>query len=120
MHLARSSISLALVICTPFILHLYLLDGLDGALWSLPLKEDTAYAPDYTDRGFRKVRIGMSRNDVTELLGEPIETWIITEVTPTIEYGAWSTSPLDTHYRRRLVAFSENRVVRIVSEFWVD
>jgi len=62
-------------------MHLYLLDGLDGWLFSTPLLneaflDDTCYASGYSDSGFRSVKKDMTVGEVRTLIGEPLwETW---------------------------------------------
>lgn len=48
------------------------LDGLQGAILSAFLRQDTAYANGYTDRAFRMVRVGMTDAQVWNLLGPPL------------------------------------------------
>ena len=56
--------------------HYNSLDGLRGFLGSFILEEDTVYAPGYSDRAYKKVKIGMAKNDVFETLGAPLmESW---------------------------------------------
>src|SRR5262245_39696121 len=55
-----------------FALHAYMLDGLDGLVLSAVYGDDATYAPGYSDARFRRVRIGMWRDDVERLLGRPI------------------------------------------------
>lgn len=57
--------------------HLYLLDGLEGALLSLAFDEDTVYAESYSDSAFRRITSGISESQLIELLGPPLgEVWI--------------------------------------------
>jgi outer membrane protein assembly factor BamE (lipoprotein component of BamABCDE complex) len=59
-----------------FILHVYLLDGLDGWFFSTGFPEDTVYAKGYSDGSFRKVHKGMNREEVLKLLGSPLgQVW---------------------------------------------
>ena len=82
------------------------------------LKTDTQYAPNYSDRNFAKVKIGMSENKVQELIGKPFVSW---------KYGEkviyeYSRSPQDTNYRMRQVHFSQKtkNVTEIKTEFYAD
>jgi outer membrane protein assembly factor BamE (lipoprotein component of BamABCDE complex) len=64
------------------VLHHYLLDGLDGWFFSAVLDfeedEDTVYAPGYTDKGFRRIKRGMTEQEVLNILGVPLgEVWIM-------------------------------------------
>jgi hypothetical protein len=98
-------------------LHFWLIDGLDGWLWSLTMDEDTVYTPGYTDSGFRQVRVGMSEEQVHRLLGPPQKRW-------PLEAGRagerWSFSPGDTNFRCRVVLYRGGRVEEKHAEFYVD
>lgn len=87
---------LAWVLCVIVILsvgfHYWSLDGLDGLLLGLLFGDDTEYSTRYTDRSFRRVKVGMSQEAVRELLGSPlIETWHYRSVQPpgclTVTFG---------------------------------
>jgi len=97
--------------------HLYLLDGIDGWFFSSGFTEDTEYAPGYSDKAFRKLRIGMSTGDVVALLGPPLEKG---QFTASKETWRWSRSPGDRSYRIRVVIVEADRVVQIRSSFYVD
>lgn len=57
--------------------HIYLLDGIDGAVLARTLGDTTVYAPDYTSAGFRQIETGTSERDVSRLIGRPLgETWV--------------------------------------------
>ena len=57
------------------------LDGVSGLFLTVLLRDDTEYAPAYTDRAFRRVEVGMSEQTVHDLLGSPlVETWEYTNV----------------------------------------
>ncbi|HSS49006.1 MAG TPA: hypothetical protein VLX28_08665 [Thermoanaerobaculia bacterium] len=102
-------------------LHFWLIDGLDGWLWSLTLKEDTVYTAGYTDSGFRQVRGGMSEEEVHRLLGPPQARWSIPVDRSGIDAGErWSFSPGDTNYRCRVVLFRKGHVAEKHAEFYVD
>lgn len=99
----------------------YLLDGLDGLMWAAILAEDTVYASGYSDAGFRRVRLGMTYDDVRRLIGEPELSWSIDGSSGGPDLGArWSYSPADTNFRCRVLLFREQRVVRKHAEFYVD
>jgi hypothetical protein len=108
-------------------LHLWLIDGLDGWLWSRVLTEDTQYTPAYTDTGFRRVRVGMSETEALSLLGPPQKRWQIDHrSTGGPDTGGpdigerWSFSPGDTNFRCRVLLFRKGRVVEKHAEFYVD
>ena len=99
------------------------LDGLQGVVFGLLLEEDTVYTARYSDAGFRAVRVGMAVAEVEQLIGPPESTWTLKDRGGRIGETAarWSRSPGDTHYRSRVLLFSETgRVKRKHSEFYVD
>jgi hypothetical protein len=49
------------------------LDGFFGVIGSVLETPDTQYSARYSDRGFRAIRVGMSRHQVVEQLGPPLE-----------------------------------------------
>lgn len=102
-------------------LHLWLIDGIDGWLWSLTMPEDTVYTPGYSDSGFRAVKVGMTEAEVHRLLGPPQTRWSLGGAHPASDLGErWSYSPGDTNFRCRVVLFSRGRAVEKHAEFYVD
>jgi|SRR6267142_1587536 len=114
-------IILSVIVSAGFTLHYYLLDGLDGWFISTVLSpavpQDTEYAAGYSDRAFRRVRVGMAASEVLALLGPPLdkrpleggrETW------------RWSRSPGSKSYRVRVAVFEGDRVVKVLSSFYPD
>jgi outer membrane protein assembly factor BamE (lipoprotein component of BamABCDE complex) len=58
------------------LLNFYLLDGIVGCFVSSFFKEDTLYAPGYSDAAFRRISKGMARQKVFDVLGSPLgEAW---------------------------------------------
>ena len=108
------------VLCALILLHLCRnyspIDGVQGMIWGALFHEDTVYAPDYTDSGFMQITTGMNRDKVTGILGPPVDEWSNAGLT----HVRWSKSPGDTHYRRRVVVFTNNIVVEKQAEFYVD
>lgn len=104
---------------TVFALHFYLIDGIDGFLFSLAFApEDTEYASGYNDFSWRLVRIGMTEGHVHHLLGPPLDRWLHRSGGGYSE--RWSRSPGDTHYRCRVIVYERGRVVRKHNEYYVD
>lgn len=96
-------------------------DGVEGLLWGLFWGEDTAYAAGYTDAGFRQVTVGMTRTQVHNLLGPPLQRWSFAPDIHGADNGErWSHSPGDDSYRIRVVRYRGNVVVRKQTEFYVD
>lgn len=97
-------------------LHFYLLDGLQGLLLSALLDEDTVYATGYSDSDFRKIRTGMTKAEVTKLLGSPIDEFI--------DRGKliqrWSKSAHNSNYRTRVIHFENDMVIEKLTGFYVE
>lgn len=69
-----AAIALVLIVAS---MHLYLLDGIEGELYSIAFKEDTLYASGYTDNAFRRITPGIRESEVKEILNTPLdEAWI--------------------------------------------
>ena len=102
-------------------LHAWLIDGLDGWLWSLTLDEDTAYTPGYSDAAFRRVHPGMTIDEVHKLLGPPQLSWAIPRNSDGEDTGErWSWSPGDTNFRCRVILFGAGRVIEKHAELYID
>jgi hypothetical protein len=92
---------IGIIFTTLIIMHFLSLEGVQGLLFSmLAAKEDTIFAPGYSDSAFRTVRIGMSEAQVLGRLHVPLgEVWFYENDRP-----------------RLVVAFSGSRVDHISSE----
>ena len=94
------------------------LDGYSGLVWNaILLTDDTVYSENYTGRKFLEIKTGMTKEEVYKILGKPISIFSPKENIISLQY---STSPKDTHYRIRQVHTRKNKVVDIVSYFYVD
>jgi outer membrane protein assembly factor BamE (lipoprotein component of BamABCDE complex) len=93
------------------------IEGLVDNALSLAIEEDTEWAPKYSDSGFRRVRLGMSRAEVHTLLGPPLESWTRDDKR---FYEEWTRSPSDTHYRRRYIVFENGTVVEVRAMVYFD
>ncbi len=91
--------------------------GLEGWFLSHLAADTTEYATGYSASAFRKVRPGMSEQEVTQLLGSPIDaaplsgnrmTWTYTRSRPKGSYWV------------RAVVFDNGKVEETVHEFYVD
>lgn len=84
-------------------------DGLAGEVCSATLGDHTEYAAAYSASGFRRIRVGMSAEQVRQLLGKPLDQW-----TPDGSddlYWRWTRSRDGSHYYRyRVVIFRAGRV----------
>ena len=75
---------------------------------------DTSWAKDYSERNFAKVTIGMTREEVRSIMGDPVRK-------PLPGYWSYTYSPSGTHYHQRAVLFSESgSVTQIVRGFYFD
>jgi hypothetical protein len=97
--------------------HWYLLDGLDGWLFSLGVEEDTNFAAGYSDEAFRALRKGMRSDDVQRLLGPPVSK---VGAEGGIDLWRYSWSPSNSTYRERDVFFRDGSVIRIESGMYLD
>jgi hypothetical protein len=101
--------------------HFRTLDGMTGLIFGTLLPEDTVYASGYSDSGFRRIRVGMSRAEVESLVGAPQKEWPVEQVANGPDVGArWSYSPADTNFRCRVVLFRKGAVVAKHTEFYLD
>jgi hypothetical protein len=93
------------------------LDGVSGMIWGAILSEDTVYDPGYTERGFRRNSVGMSRQQVYDVVGRPLDTWTNKDSSVGMR---WSKSPGDTNFRCRVLEFVNDKVVDKHTEYYVD
>jgi len=93
-------------------------DGYTGLLFRILLNtDDTVYAKDYTDKNFLALKRGMTKQQVVWLLGRPFSEFNRTGSALSMQY---SKSPNDTHYRARAVRLQNNKVIEIISYYYVD
>jgi hypothetical protein len=108
------TVSLVAVQCEP-------LDGYDGWVLShLAQKEDTMYAPQYTDAGFRRVVVGMTEEEVSSLVGTPLEVYSAEDDGKQLVGWRFSRSARGASYRIRAVLMGEGRVTKVFREFYLD
>jgi hypothetical protein len=92
-------------------------DGIVGEVLALIYDDQTVWPiTDYSDNGFRAVRIGMSRGDVYSLIGRPIN---MQDDPDGIIRECWTWSGRDGSYRKREVIFRGNEVIGKVAGFEV-
>jgi outer membrane protein assembly factor BamE (lipoprotein component of BamABCDE complex) len=112
----RKKSRFALVVCLTGVLAVIVwvqmaatsLDGVSGAIISIPFHDTTVYAPNYTDAAYRRIKVGETEEDVRKMLGEPFE-----HDSPDGYVARWryAKSRSDSHYRMRQVSFKNGRVV---------
>ena len=94
------------------------LDGYTGLLFRILLNtDDTVYARDYTDKNFLALKRGMTKQQVIWLLGRPFAEFNRTGNAISMQY---SKSPNDTHYRARTIRLQNDKVIDIISYYYVD
>ena len=97
------------------------MDGYSGWFLSkLARKEDTVYAPKYTDAAFRQLAVGMSEQQVTDLLGPPLEVHSHEDDGVTSVGWRYSRSARGASYRIRVLRFRDGHVAEIYREFYLD
>ena len=97
------------------------IDGYGGWVLSrLARKEDTAYAPQYSDDGFRRIAVGMTNDDVTKLVGRPLEVYSVSLEGKQCTGWRFSRSANGASYRIRSIVFCEGHVRKIFREFSLD
>ncbi len=107
-------------------IHFYWLDGLVWAFAELVLGE-TTYSPDYREYKFRRIRIGMSEEEVVEILGKPLEKplWRKNKI-PNSWYYAYGKNTLENKYPNeyfftvRIIHFNNGKVVDVLHGFYWD
>ena len=117
-------LSIALGVIAVFCLDIWLIDGIGGGLHALQSSthDSTSYSISYSDKGFKAVRTGMSSEDVTRLLGQPL--YVRGPIPPPESDGkgpeAWmysvpSNMTEGAFYRHRAIFVKEGVVTDIVS-----
>jgi|SRR5688572_12750176 len=75
---------------------------------------DTSWAESYSERNFAKVSVGMTKDEVQNIMGEPV--W-----SPNPNYWGYTWSPSSSHYHQRGFVFTPSgSVTRIVKGFYFD
>ncbi len=65
----------SITICISIIVYLnyYFVDGVSGEIATFIFGDDAEYSPEYSEKGFKKIRIGMTEKDVLSALGIPLK-----------------------------------------------
>ena len=87
-----------LVAATAGTIQLATLDGLGGCIASLFWSDSTQYAPGYSARAFRNVKVGMTAPNVYALLGRPLDVH-----TASGKVYLWYSQPTRSHFRDRRI-----------------
>ena len=115
----RANLIAGTILLSVVIAHFWSLDGIHGNLFGLIGHEDTVYSQRYTDAGFRRIRKGMTEQQVIDILGKPLKEYR-PDMTDTLHVLLFSQSPADTDYRIRQINLSHGKVVRKHSEYYMD
>ena len=92
----------------------------DSYLYLLTIgRNATHYGPRYSDSALTKVRIGMSREEVQGILGEPLRRYSYVETNECWRYSLPASQ--SGHYHNRSVSFSlDGRVIDVYKGFYFD
>ena len=96
-----------------------MLDGIGGEISSLVFSPDTKYSENYSHENFRKIKNGMTEEQVTLLIGKPLTIWEPYKSTKHIDKKhyvgfQYSTSPTSVDYRLRQVYFDNGVVAEVI------
>ena len=113
-------VALALVVAAcGLVAWLFLRDGPLGVLADIGVTEDTTvYSPGFSEISFRRVKVGMSQDEVRRLLGPPLKEYNFPKLGKT--GFAYSESEADGSYRIRMVLFAQGKVTNLRAEYNVD
>ena len=104
--------------CLRQIIPILKLDGYSGLVFNiLLLTDDTKYSENYSNSKFLKIKTGMTKNEVINILGNPLVEWKPKENIDALQY---SESPKSTHYRLRQVYLINDIVSERISYYYVD
>lgn len=93
------------------------LDGYSGLALSILNAEDTKYSVNYSSKKFLKIKNGMTKQEVIDILGDPITEWVPEDNINGLQY---SESPKSTHYRLRQIYLKDNKVIDRISYYYID
>jgi SmpA/OmlA family protein len=98
------------------------LEGIQGHIWSHMYPGTTEWAPGYSGWAFWKIFPGMSKDQVRELVGEPLDTYTRSGDDDQLrEYWRYSRSPTSSHFHDRTVIFDQSGHVKMrLSEYYID
>ena len=101
------------------------IDGVNAELFSIFFRERTNYAINYSHKKFNNVQIGMTKEDVLSLIGEPIS--IRKPYRNSKHIDKWNyisfvySKCIDgSHYRVREIYFLGDKVVDKLSYLYID
>ncbi|WP_028582186.1 hypothetical protein [Desulfogranum japonicum] len=117
----RKTLPIVTIVLISFFLFRYnSLDGIDGLIFSTFFIEDTVYSEGYSEKKYKSIDLGMSKEKVLKILGKPLYTNEKWEAKKSEDRWWYTKSPGDTHYRIREIRFSNNQVTEKHHEYYVD
>lgn len=82
-------------------------------------EDETVYSKSFSEENWNKIHVGNTVKDVVQLVGDPLE-----KNTENVEQQYWyysKPSPKNTNYHMRIIVFnSNNKVERMIKEFYLD
>lgn len=103
-------------------IHLYWLDGIVGYLCEIIFGE-TVYSTEYRESDFRRLKIGMTEEQVLKLLGEPLfknpyhpDVWFYSYGKPVRD----DIGETNSDYTERIVKFGDGVVIEIHHAFYFE
>ena len=85
------------------------------------VESDTVYAPDFTEKDFRRIQPGMSGRDVEDLMGSALFTWRFDDRASEGWYYSWFGGASENYYVRMVEMDTRTgKVIRSYSAFYLD
>ncbi len=115
-------IVICLIVVFGTIIHFYWLDGLGWAIVEFTVGQ-TTYAPGYREYKFRRIRVGMTEEEVIEILGRPPGK---SHRNPDIWFYAYGKNiledkyPEENLYTQRIIEFDNGNVINTCHHFYFD
>lgn len=95
------------------------IEGYSGLLLKqICLGTVTKFSKDYSDEGFLQIKIGMTKKEVIEILGEPINEW--QPLDPTQQSLTYSEAGRSGDYSLRQILLEKGQVHEIFGYFFTD
>ena len=91
-------------------------DGIRGLVLPVFFPDTTVYAPNFQEDAFRKLGLGVDKQEVIRSLGPPLER----DTCEGLERWRYSQSASDSHYRVRELVFENESLAEKTAFFLVD
>ncbi len=96
-------------------------DGWRLEIFTFLIGEDSNYPLGFSHRGFAKIRVGMTKAEVKQLVGEPFYIFPWDDKHNYNKVGfQYSKREYDTHFRVKNILFQGDTVVKVISNFYYD